>query len=276
LLPACRAAPVGCAGDVTIAAMTTTLAAQRRQHSGPSPNKIPEVDVFFWIAKILCLGVGAGFADSVTAALGLGLDATTALFLVAFCAVLVFQLLLERHVPEAYWLTVTVAATLGGLVWAILTEEMQVSVRAGTVLLTLLLVAVLAAWRAQEHTLSLRSIRTPARESFYWVAVLVSFMLAAAVRDATMQALDWPLLSAVALQAALCAAVLVAWRRGADGVVAFWAAFTLTGALGADLGDWARAAHSAGGLGLGAELTSGLFLAIILLTSAYRSSRRET
>jgi uncharacterized membrane-anchored protein len=254
--------------------MTTTFAAQRRQFSGPVANKVPEVDVCFWIIKILCLTVGASFAESVTAALGVGLDTTTALFLAAFCGVLVFQLTLDRHVPEAYWLTVTLAGALAGLICAILTDEMQVTVSAGTVLLGLLLAAVLAAWRAQEHTLSLDSIRTPTRESFYWVAVLVSFALGAMARNWAMQALGWSPLGSVLLPAAVCGVVLLAWRRsGAGAELCFWIAFTVTGPLGADLGDWARAARSDGGLGLGTGTTTGLFLLTIMIALAYRGSR---
>jgi uncharacterized membrane-anchored protein len=253
--------------------MTTTLAAQRRQFSGPAANKVPEVDVCFWIVKVLCLTVGASFAESVGSGLGVGLDATTALFLAAFCGVLVFQLTLDRHVPEAYWLTVTLAGALAGLICQILTDEMAVALPAGTVLLALLLAAVLAAWRAQEHTLSLNSIRTPGRESFHWVAVLVSFALGTMIRNWAMQVLGWSPLGSVLLAAAVCAVVLLARRNGAGVELCFWTAFTVTGPLGADLGDWSRAARSDGGLGLGTGLTTGLFLMIITMVVAYRSSR---
>jgi uncharacterized membrane-anchored protein len=261
--------------------MTTTFAAQRRQFSGRTSNKVPEVDVCFWIVKILCLTVGASFAESVTAALGVGLDTTTVLFLAAFCGVLVFQLALDRHVPEAFWLTVTLAGALAGLLCQILTDEMRAAVSAGTVLLGLLLVAVLAAWRAQEHTLSLNSIRTPTRESFYWVAVLVSFALGAMARTWAMASLGWTPLGSVLLPAALCAVVLLA-RRGGVGLgvglgaeLIFWTGFTVTGPLGADLGDWSRAARSDGGLGLGTGMTTGLFLMTIMMVLAYRGSRER-
>ncbi len=253
--------------------MTTTFAAQRRQFSGRTSNKVPEVDVCFWIVKILCLTVGSSFAESVTAGLGVGLDTTTVLFLAAFCGVLVFQLALDRHVPEAFWLTVTLAGALAGLLCQILTDEMRVAVSAGTVLLGLLLAAVLAAWRAQEHTLSLDSIRTPTRESFYWVAVLVSFALGAMARTWAMQSLGWTPLGSVLLPAAVCGVVLLA-RRGRIGAeLIFWTGFTLTGPLGADLGDWSRAARSDGGLGLGTGMTTGLFLLTIMMVLAYRGSR---
>jgi uncharacterized membrane-anchored protein len=253
--------------------MTTTFAAQRRQFSGRTSNKVPEVDVCFWIVKILCLTVGACFAESVTAALGVGLDTTTVLFLAAFCGVLVFQLALDRHVPEAFWLTVTLAGALAGLLCQILTDEMRVAVSAGTVLLGLLLVAVLAAWRAQEHTLSLNSIRTPTRESFYWVAVLVSFTLGAMARTWAMASLGWTPLGSVLLPAAVCGGVLLARRGGVGAELIFWAAFTVTGPLGADLGDWSRAARSDGGLGLGTGMTTGLFLMTIMMVLAYHGSR---
>jgi uncharacterized membrane-anchored protein len=170
-------------------------------------------------------------------------------------------------------LTVTLAGTVAGSFSQILTDEMQVTVQAGSVLLALLLVGVLAAWRAQEHTLALDSIRSLTRESFYWVAVLISFALGATVRAWAMQSHGWSPFASLLLPAAACAAVLVAGRIGAGTAVTFWTAFTLTGPLGADLGDWSRADRSEGGLGLGTGATTGLFLVIIVIVLAYRNSR---
>jgi len=63
---------------------------------------------------------------------------------------------------------------------------------------------------------------------------------------------------------AIIISVVVAWRLGLDGVLAFWIAYILTRPLGASLGDYLTQSQSVGGLGLGAAITSAIFLAAIL------------
>ncbi|GAB3038111.1 hypothetical protein GCM10011376_35310 [Nocardioides flavus (ex Wang et al. 2016)] len=52
-------------------------------------------------------------------------------------------------------------------------------------------------------------------------------------------------------------------------VLAFWAAYILTRPFGASLGDYLTAAPADGGLGLGTNGTSGLFLAVIVAAVAW-------
>src|SRR5581483_744433 len=56
----------------------------------------------------------------------------------------------------------------------------------------------------------------------------------------------------------------IAWRLGLDGVLAFWMAYILTRPLGASLGDYLSQSRENGGLGLGATVTSAVFLLAIL------------
>src|SRR5581483_5178045 len=102
--------------------MTTTFAA-RRHRPGSVLEKLPEVDVFFWIVKILCPTVGATFADAVSGVAGVGSQTTAVIFLAAFGATLLFQLSLARYVPEAYWLTVTMAGAFATCFVTVLTDN---------------------------------------------------------------------------------------------------------------------------------------------------------
>jgi uncharacterized membrane-anchored protein len=55
----------------------------------------------------------------------------------------------------------------------------------------------------------------------------------------------------------------LAWRLGANPVLAFWLACILTRPLGASLGDLLSQSREYGGLGLGTLATSAAFLAVI-------------
>jgi uncharacterized membrane-anchored protein len=59
------------------------------------------------------------------------------------------------------------------------------------------------------------------------------------------------------------AAIYLAFRCGANSVLAFWLAYILTRPLGASLGDLLSQAPEYGGIGLGTVMTSAGFLAVI-------------
>ena len=62
---------------------------------------------------------------------------------------------------------------------------------------------------------------------------------------------------------ALIAITTAAFYAGSNAVLTFWVAYILTRPLGAALGDLLSQAQTYGGLGLGAMLTSVIFLTII-------------
>ena len=78
------------------------------------------------------------------------------------------------------------------------------------------------------------------------------------------------------LPAGLIVAVLIGWRLGANAVLSFWLAYTLTRPLGANLGDWLGFPTDQQGLGLGVALTSVIFPSAILATVAYLCSPAQT
>jgi hypothetical protein len=133
---------------------------------------------------------------------------------------------------------------------------------------------VFGVWYARERTLSIHSIVTLPRESFYWLAVLVTFALGAAAGDWTLQLTGWGPGTSVLLPAGLIAAVVLGWRLGANPVLAFWLAYILTRPLGANLGDWLASPQSAHGLGVGTAATSAIFLTAILATVVYLTISR--
>ncbi|HWR47421.1 MAG TPA: hypothetical protein VN327_07395, partial [Pseudonocardiaceae bacterium] len=59
------------------------------------------------------------------------------------------------------------------------------------------------------------------------------------------------------------------WRLGLNSVLAFWIIYILTRPLGASIGDYLSQPPTEGGLGLGATVTSLIFLAGILGVVTY-------
>lgn len=232
-------------------------------------NKVPEVTVYFWVIKVLCTTVGESFADYVNETLGFGLTNTTLAFSVALVAVLVAQFRLRRYVPGVYWLAVVLISVVGTLLTDNLTDGQGVELWISTAVFAVLLAVVFGVWYARERTLSIHSIVTTPRESFYWLTVLVTFALGTAAGDWTLDLTGWGPGPSVLLPAGLIAAVLVAWKLGAGPVLSFWLAYVLTRPLGANIGDYLGSSRDDGGLGLGTLGTSVLFLGTILAVVVY-------
>ena len=246
-----------------------------RDHRRHLLNKVPEVTVFFWIVKVLCTTVGESFADYINETLGFGLTNTTVLFSVALVVALVVQFRLDRYVPGPYWLNVVLISVVGTLLTDNLTDAHNVPLWLSSTVFSLLLVAVFSLWYYRERTLSIHSINTRQRESWYWLVVLVTFALGTAVGDWTLELTGWSPGASVLLPAGLIAAVFVAWRTGMMGpVLSFWLAYVLTRPLGANIGDYLASPRSDGGLGLGTLWTSVLFLLTILAVVVYLSVSR--
>ncbi|MGW5611776.1 COG4705 family protein [Streptomyces sp. NPDC003753] len=260
--------------------MTTTTEARTR--SGRLMiNKVPEVTIWFWVIKVLCTTVGESFADWINMKLGVGLVNTAWIFTAVFVVVLAVQLRLKRYVPFPYWLTVVVVSVTGTLYTDILTDQLNVPLWISSAVFSVLLAVVFGVWWARERTLSIHSVTTLPRESFYWLAVLVTFALGTATGDWTLELTGWSPGVSVLLPLGLIAAITLLWKLGANPVLSFWLAYILTRPLGANIGDWLaspKVAQNPGdptGLALGTFTTSLIFLGLILATVVYLTVTRS-
>ncbi|HEY2669819.1 MAG TPA: hypothetical protein VGJ07_05525 [Rugosimonospora sp.] len=238
-------------------------------------NKVPEVTILFWVIKVLCTTVGESLADYVDTTLGLGLTNTTLVFSAALVVVLAVQFRLRRYLPAVYWLAVVLISVVGTLLTDQLTDGQGVPLWISTTVFAVVLAVVFGAWYARERTLSIHTIVTTSRESFYWLAVLVTFALGTAAGDWTLDLTGAGPGPSVLLPAGLIAAVVAAWKLGAGPVLSFWLAYVLTRPLGANLGDYLASSHREGGLGLGTLGTSTLFLGTILIAVSYLAVTRR-
>ena len=233
-------------------------------------NKVPEVTLFFWIIKILATTVGETFADYLNDTLGWGLTNTTWAMGAALVLVLAVQFRLPSYVPGVYWLAVVLISIVGTLITDNLTDNLGVSLVTTTVVFGAALAATFVVWFALERTLSIHTIVTTRRESFYWLAVLFTFALGTAGGDLVAERLGLGFLTSALIFAGAIAAVTIAhFRFRLNAVAAFWIAYILTRPLGASIGDWLSQPTADGGLGLGTTTTSVAFLAAILATVVY-------
>jgi uncharacterized membrane-anchored protein len=252
--------------------MTTTTHADGVPSLGRKMfNKVPEVTLFFWVIKILCTTVGETAADYLNDNLGFGLTNTTYVTGAMLAVLLLAQFQVTGYVPLVYWSVVVVISVFGTLITDNLTDAHGVPLVTSTIVFSVVLAAVFAAWYAVERTLSIHSIVTVRREAFYWLAILFTFALGTAAGDLLAEKADLGYAVSIAIFAGAIAAVAFAhYALHVNAVLSFWLAYVLTRPLGASIGDeMSQNSHKYGGLGLGTTGTSSIFLACILALVAF-------
>ena len=228
-------------------------------------NKVPEVTLYFWIIKIMATTVGETAADFLNFNLGFGLSGTSLATSALLAVFLFLQFRAKKYIPWRYWTTVVLISVVGTLITDNLVDNFGVALETTTMVFSLALLATFAAWYASEKTLSIHSIFTKKRELFYWAAILFTFALGTAAGDLAAEGLKLGYANSTMIFAALIGAVTLAhFIFRANAIMAFWLAYILTRPLGASLGDYLSQPVANGGLGLGAMVTSMIFLATIL------------
>ena len=240
-------------------------------------TKVPEVTLIFWVIKVLATTVGETAADFLNVDLGLGLSITSVIMAVLLVAALVVQFRLHKYTPAVYWLAVVLISVVGTLITDNLTDSLGVPLWVTTVVFAVALAATFTVWAISEKTLSIHSIFTTRRETFYWLAVLFTFALGTAAGDLVAEGLNLGFLVALLVFAAAIALVAVAYFVfHLNAVLGFWIAYILTRPLGASTGDLLSQPVADGGLGLGTTGTSVLFLAVILILVMVLTRRART
>jgi uncharacterized membrane-anchored protein len=235
-------------------------------------NKVPEITVYFWIIKILCTTVGETGADNLATSQNLSLATLSYYAGAVLLVVLAFVFAFRRYVPILYWTGIVLISVVGTLITDNLTDTHGVALQTTTIIFSVVLALVFAAWYASERTLSIHTIYTTKREAFYWVTVLFTFALGTAAGDLIAEKSGLGYFKSILLFGGAIAIVTVAHLKfRLNAVLAFWIAYILTRPLGASTGDWLSQAKADGGLGLGTSTTSYLFLGTILAIVIYLS-----
>jgi uncharacterized membrane-anchored protein len=238
-------------------------------------NKVPPVDIFFWIIKVLATTVGETFADFLSTKLGLGLVTTSFIMAGLFLVALVVQLRSRTYVPAIYWVVVVLISVVGTLVSDNLHDRLGVSLLTSSIVFAAILAVVFALWWYSERDLSVHHIFTPKRELFYWAAILFTFALGTSAGDYLAEVTGFGYALAAFMFAGFIALTAVLYFVfNMNGVLAFWIAYILTRPLGASTGDLLSQAKADGGLGIGTTTTSLVFLTAIVGLVIYLTKQR--
>lgn len=236
----------------------------------PNPlNKVPEVTAAFWLIKLMAVTMGETAADYLNVNLGLGLPVTSMMITAVLIATLAVQFSRDRYVPWAYWLNVVLISVVGTLLTDNLVDNLGVDLVTCTAVFSALLVGTFAVWYVTEGTLSIHAVDSPLRETFYWLAILLTFALGTAAGDLVAEHFALGYLASGILFASVIGSLAIGYFwLGLDSILAFWLVYILTRPLGASFGDLLSQPVDYGGMGYGTIKTSLGFLAVITVTVA--------
>jgi uncharacterized membrane-anchored protein len=238
-------------------------------------NKVPEITLYFWIIKILCTTIGETAADFLNVNLNLGLTGVSIITGVLLVIVIFFQFRTKKYIPSIYWTTVALVSVFGTLVTDNLTDKLGVPLEVSTIIFSIFLAITFLVWYLREKTLSIHSIFTTRRESFYWLAILFTFALGTASGDLMAESLGLGYFVTGLIVAGVIALTAIAWKSKLNSVLSFWIIYIMTRPLGASIGDYLSQPGSHSGLGLGTTVTSLIFVVAILGLVTYLSLTKK-
>jgi uncharacterized membrane-anchored protein len=240
---------------------------------------VPEVTALFWITKILTTGMGETTSDYLANTLGPAI--AVVIGAVGLGLSLRMQFRARRYVPWIYWSAVVMVSVFGTMAADGIHVGLSVPYVASTAFFVVTLAVIFVLWYRREGTLSIHSIYTRRRETFYWSTVMTTFALGTAAGDMTARSLNLGYLPSGIMFAALFAVPALAyWLVGLNGIVAFWFAYIITRPLGASFADWMGVPAGRSGLGWGTGPVS-LVLAVVIvalvgyLTVTHRGLARD-
>jgi uncharacterized membrane-anchored protein len=233
----------------------------------PLAAKVPEITAIFWVLKLITTGMGEAMSDflgneSVPLAAAVGV----------FGIAIAYRIQMNRREYSApyYWSMVMMVAIFGTMIADGIHDGTGLGYLVTTPLFAILTAAVFVLWYRSERTLSIHTINTRRRESYYWAAVLATFALGTAAGDMTATSLHLGYFDSVLLFSAVILIPAIGWRTGKlNPIFSFWFAYVLTRPIGASFADWFSKPHSITGLGLGDGTVSGLALIVFVALVAW-------
>jgi uncharacterized membrane-anchored protein len=231
----------------------------------PLAAKVPQIGVLFWVVKLLTTAGGEATSDWFAHNVMLGAAADLLLIVTA----VFFQFRTRRYVAAAYWYLALAIATFGTGAADVMHLDLGLPYAATTVLWAVVLAVVFWIWYRSEGTLSIHSIVTVRRETYYWATVFATFALGTALGDLTATTLHLGYFGSIVLFTVVIAVPAIGWRLGLNPVAAFWFAYIVTRPLGASFADWFSKPHSASGLNLGDLPVAAAFVVALIVLVGY-------
>lgn len=236
-------------------------------------GKVAQVTIWFWVIKILATTLGETGGDALSMTLKLGYAVSTMIFLAFFVVTVAAQIAAKVYHPFLYWAVIVATTTVGTTTSDFLTRSAGLGYTKASLVLFVLLLVVLAAWRFATGSISVSRITTRKAELFYWLAILVSNTLGTALGDFLADTRGFGFERGAMVFAgaiAVVGALYLCTRLSRPAL--FWAAFILTRPLGATLGDLLTKPRDGGGMDL-SRIASSLVIAAIMLPLVLLTSR---
>ncbi len=214
----------------------------------PTAVKVPAIGVMFWVIKVLTTGMGEATSDWLGSLPVVLVGLVGLLFVGVFVGALVLQFRTTRYVAPIYWTVVAMIAVFGTMAADTLHAALMLPYWSTVTIYALLVALLFRSWYRSEGTLSIHSITTTRRETYYWLTVMATFALGTAAGDFSASELNLGFFSSGILFAIAIAVPAIGWAAfKLNPVIAFWSAYVLTRPLGASFADWFGKPHAGGG-----------------------------
>jgi len=234
----------------------------------PLSVKVPEkITILFWVIKLLTTAGGEATSDYLKTYGNIGGGGTE---VVLFVVGLALQFRTRRYRAIAYWFFAYAIAISGTGLSDFLHLDVGIPYAGTTALWAAILGAVFWVWHHNEQTLSIHSITTRRRETYYWATVFVTFALGTALGDFTATTLGLGYLASGIVFGVVILIPAVAWGRlGLNAIVAFWFAYVVTRPLGASFADYISKPRNISGVDFGDGPTALVFALVCSALVAY-------
>ena len=243
--------------------------------------KVPAITLGFWVIKILATTLGETGGDTLSMSWlgettpqagqsGLnGYLVGSLIFGGLLVALVLAQIYSKKFNPWLYWATIIASTTFGTTLADYVTRSIGLGYPGGSMLLLVLVLGTLFAWKSILGTVSVQSVSNPKAEGFYWATITFSQTLGTALGDWVADSNSMGYLGGALIFGAAILAVYLLYRYTSTSRTGlFWAAFILTRPLGATVGDWLDKPVAKGGLELSRPIASLVLAAAIILLIA--------
>ena len=238
-------------------------------------NRVPHIIFLYWVIKIVSTTLGETGADMFSMTLNLGYWETIVIFMSLFLISLGIKLSLKGYHPLVYWLTFTASAIAGTAISDFIDRTLGLGYAAGSAILIVILLIILAVWYKKEKSISVEYITTPSAEIFYWIAFLIANTLGTAAGDFLADNMGLGFMnSAILISVVLIIVALLHFFTKISNILLFWVAFVLTRPFGATFGDLLTKPSSKGGINFG-TIASSIVICIIFIIAIHIETKLE-
>lgn len=230
-------------------------------------HKIAQINLYFWILKIIATTLGETAGDMFSMTLNLGYIYSFLMTGGVLLTLLFWQIRLAQFNPFVFWSTIIGTTTVGTEISDMMDRSFHLGYFWGSILLILFLCIVLFIWYKKEKNLYIDCVEKRSTEILFWIAVLFSNSLGTAFGDFLTDDFALSYMFGALITASIIAVVLLLhYVTRINGSILFWVAFIFTRPFGATFGDFLTKSYAEGGIALDrVESTVVLLLTFMII-----------